>query len=81
MFHIQVEQGLLGSKGTIKDETREWVPVPGPEFSFKNTSLKSEVDYHILTYTERAIDLDNLIVPENTVVTGNYLCLYYNNMK
>lgn len=70
MFHLQVQEGFLGVRGMINETTRQWVEVPGPEFSFKNKTLEDGVDYHKLKYTARIIDLDNVIAPENMVITG-----------
>lgn len=78
MFHLQVEEGKLGPRGSINETTREWVSIPGPEFSFRNTSLKNGVDYHTLTYTDRSIDLDSVIAdnPKENVITGNFFFLF-----
>lgn len=70
MFHLQIQEGDLGPRGLIVESSRRWVKVPGPEFSFKNKTLKDGVDFHTLTYTARAIDLDEVYAPTNTVVTG-----------
>jgi len=75
MFHLQIQEGKLGPRGSIDEHTRKWVNVPGSEFSYKNHSLKNNVDYHTLTYTARAIDLDNLIAPNYTVITGTTFLL------
>ncbi|XP_027850312.2 uncharacterized protein LOC114129706 isoform X2 [Aphis gossypii] len=70
MFHLQAQEGVLGPRGTIHESTRQWIEVPGFEFSFKNKTLKDGVDYHKLTYEARTIDIDSVLAPENTVVTG-----------
>lgn len=70
MFHLQVQEGELGPRGVINESSRQWVEVPGEEFSFKNKTLKEGVDYHQLTYTTRDFDLDNIIAPPNTLITG-----------
>lgn len=71
MFHLQIEEGELSSHGSIAKDSRQWVNVPGTEFSYKNKTLIDGVDYHTLTYTARAVDLDNIFAPENMVITGN----------
>lgn len=78
MFHLQVQEGHLGVRGVINETTRHWVKVPGPEFSFKNSTLKDGVDYHKLKYTARTIDLDNVMAPENMVITGIEILYFYN---
>jgi len=70
MFHLQAQEGVLGPRGTIHEPSRQWIQVPGSDFSYKNKTLKDGVDYHTLTYEARTIDIDNVIAPENTVVTG-----------
>lgn len=70
MFHLQAQEGELGPRGTISESSRQWLEVPGSEFSYKNKTLKDGVDYHTLTYESRIIDIDNVIAPDNTVVTG-----------
>lgn len=73
MFHLQVQEGDLSSRGLISESSRKWVQVPGSEFTYKNKSLTEGVDYHALTYTARAIDFDNIIAPENMVITGIFI--------
>lgn len=80
MIHLQVEEGELGSQGSFNESTRQWVNVPGYEFSYKNSSLRNNVDYHKLTYTERAVDLDNIIAPKNNLVTGKTFFLVCKNI-
>ncbi|XP_025191079.1 uncharacterized protein LOC112591459 isoform X2 [Melanaphis sacchari] len=70
MFHLQAQEGELGPRGKIYESSRQWIQLPGFEFSPRNKTLKDGVDYHTLTYEARAIDIDNVIAPENTVVTG-----------
>lgn len=79
MFHLQVQEGELSPRGLISEFSRQWVDLPGPEFGFKNKTFKNGVDYHMLSYTDRAIDIDNVIAPENMVITGKtfYMCIIY----
>lgn len=70
MFHLQVQEGELGPRGVINESSRQWVEIPDEKFTFKNKTLKEGVDYHLLTYTARDFDLDNVIAPANTVITG-----------
>lgn len=77
MFHLQVQEGILGPRGLINESSRQWVNTPGTEFSAKNTSLKEGVDYHTLTYTARAIDVDNVIAPNSMVITGKTVFSFY----
>lgn len=77
MFHLQVQEGELGPRGVIIESTRQWIDVPGSEFSYRNKTLKDGVDYHTLTYEARIIDIDNVIAPENMVVTGKIFLLSF----
>ncbi|XP_050526498.1 uncharacterized protein LOC126897171 isoform X2 [Daktulosphaira vitifoliae] len=70
MFHLQVEEGIIGPHGSINESSRQWVDLPGPEFTYQNKTLLEGVDYHALSYTSRSIDLDNVMAPQNMVVTG-----------
>lgn len=81
MFHIQVQEGDLGARGLIKEQSRQWVEVPGPEFTYKNKTLKDGIDYHTLTYTARAIDFDNIMAPVNMVITGIFFIKYCYHRK
>lgn len=77
MFHLQAQEGVLHPRGLISESSRQWVDLPGPEFGFKNKTLKNGIDYHTLSYTDRAIDIDNILAPANMVITGkifNIMC-------
>lgn len=81
MFHLQVQEGTLGPRGLINESSRQWVNIPGPEFSIMNKTLKEGVDYHTLTYTARAIDIDNVIAPDSMVITGEKCFSFYSVVK
>lgn len=81
MFHLQAEEGELGPRGAISESSRQWIQVPGSEFSYRNKTLKDGVDYHTLTYEARTIDIDNVIAPENMVVTGDYIFIVCHNLN
>lgn len=80
MFHLQVEEGLLGPRGYIHELSRRWVDLPGPGFSYTNESLRDGVDYHTLSWTSRAIDLDNVVAPKNMIVTGKSYYSFYGTL-
>lgn len=40
------------------------------EFTIDAAGIKDGVDYHTLTYDNRAINLDSVLVPDGKVVTG-----------
>jgi len=77
MFHLQAQEGELNPRGLINESSRRWIEVPGSEFSYQNKTLKDGVDYHTLTYEARIIDIDNVIAPENMVVTGKIFLLSF----
>ncbi|XP_034101872.1 uncharacterized protein LOC117566450 [Drosophila albomicans] len=70
IFHLQIQQGELLPRGLINESTVEWKPVDNYEIG--DSSVKEGVDYHTLTYQNRAIDLDEVTKPDDTtfVVTG-----------
>lgn len=76
MFHLQVQEGELHPRGLISESSRQWVDLPGPDFGFKNKSLINGVDYHTLSYTDRAIDIDNILAPKNMAITGKALNIH-----
>ncbi|XP_060651515.1 uncharacterized protein LOC132788200 [Drosophila nasuta] len=70
IFHLQIQQGELLPRGLINESTVEWKPVENYEIG--DTTAKEGVDYHTLTYQNRAIDLDEVTKPDDItfVVTG-----------
>ncbi|XP_034101869.1 uncharacterized protein LOC117566448 [Drosophila albomicans] len=70
IFHLQIQQGELLPRGLINESTVEWKQVDNYEIGDSNA--KEGVDYHTLTYQNRAIDLDEVTKPDDTtfVVTG-----------
>ncbi|XP_012545193.1 uncharacterized protein LOC101735738 isoform X1 [Bombyx mori] len=66
VFHLQVYESTLKERGLI--EGGDWVPVQ--KFDPLDPQFKDGVDYHTLTYENRAIDLDDLDSPSGHVLTG-----------
>ncbi|XP_014242048.1 uncharacterized protein LOC106662461 [Cimex lectularius] len=66
IIHLQIKEGELGKNGQIGNAT--WLPVDN--YTISDEGIKAEVDYHIITWQEKAIDLDDLIAPEDYVLTG-----------
>lgn len=60
---LQIEHGTASKKGGVLPGSTDWKPVP--TLSKKNGVLVSKLDY-----TNRAFDLDDVLVPTNYVVTG-----------
>ncbi|GBP21654.1 hypothetical protein EVAR_16200_1 [Eumeta japonica] len=66
IFHLQISEGSLEARGEVKPG--EWVKIR--QFDPNDHDTKEGVDYHTLTYENRAIDLDELDSPEGHVLTG-----------
>lgn len=76
MFHLQVQEGELGPRAVINEDSRQWVELPGTDFTYRNKTLKQGVDYHTLTYASRSIDFDNIMAPKKMVITGETFFFY-----
>uniref|UniRef100_A0A182IYJ9 Uncharacterized protein n=2 Tax=Anopheles atroparvus TaxID=41427 RepID=A0A182IYJ9_ANOAO len=68
VVHLIVQQGQLLPGGEIQNGTLEWVR-PG-SFNPRDRGVRSDIDYHTLTYDRRAIDLDDVRVSPGYVLTG-----------
>jgi hypothetical protein len=66
VFHLQINEGTLGERGAVTPG--EWLPVQ--KFDPSDAGMRVGVDYHKLTYEQRAIDLDELDSPAGHVLTG-----------
>lgn len=74
VFHLQISEGTLGERGSIT--AGDWVPIQ--KFDPTEPGMRDGVDYHMLTYQKRAIDLDELDSPAGHVLTGvRYVQLLY----
>lgn len=68
IIHIQIQEGELQSRGFINASTLSWKPVS--DYKLLDRGIRSGLDYHTMSWDKRAIDLDDLIAPDNHVVTG-----------
>ncbi|XP_014242049.1 uncharacterized protein LOC106662462 [Cimex lectularius] len=68
IIHLQIQQGTLLKNGAINVSTVAWRAVD--DYKTDDDGIKAGVDYHVLTWEQRAIDLDDLIAPEGYVLTG-----------
>ncbi|XP_037725034.1 uncharacterized protein LOC119556699 isoform X2 [Drosophila subpulchrella] len=66
IFHLQIQEGVLLPHGIINHT--EWKPVD--EFKVSGKGVWKDIDYHELSYKSRSIDLDEVKVENNSVVTG-----------
>ncbi|CAL8073594.1 unnamed protein product [Orchesella dallaii] len=63
VLHLQIEEGEPTAEGLVIEETTKWKPVPTVDKNNKNQTVQ-------LDYTQRAFDLDELVVPQHHVITG-----------
>nr|XP_044251074.1 uncharacterized protein LOC108065941 isoform X1 [Drosophila takahashii] len=68
IFHLQIQEGELLPLGVINETTIQWKPVDA--YTITDNDVKESVDFHMLTYEKRSIDLGELKVENNSVVTG-----------
>ncbi|XP_014289814.1 uncharacterized protein orion isoform X1 [Halyomorpha halys] len=68
IIHLQVQEGELLPLGGINETTIQWKPVE--DYNIDDKGVTVGVDYHMLTWEGRAIDLDDIKVPQDCVVTG-----------
>lgn len=68
IIHIQIQEGQLLPRGAINVSIVEWQPVDA--FSVMDSNAKSGVDYHKLVWEKRALDLDDLLPPQDHLLTG-----------
>lgn len=68
IVHLQIQQGELLPLGGINETTLEWKPVD--PYKIKDDGVTVGEDYHMLTWESRSLDLDELKVPPNSIITG-----------
>ncbi|XP_034832290.1 uncharacterized protein orion isoform X3 [Maniola hyperantus] len=66
VFHLQISEGTLGERGSVTPGS--WVPLQ--KFDITDAGLRDGVDYHTMSFEERAIDLDELDSPTGYILTG-----------
>ena len=59
--------------GNINETSINWKPID--DYNIEDENVKVGLDYHMLTWESRAVDLDDIKIPSNCVVTGE-LCLF-----
>lgn len=64
---MQIQQGKLLKGALIDDKTLGWLPVGNLTITGRE---KNGVDYHQLTYEKRSLNIDEVMVADNYVVTG-----------
>ncbi|XP_060648118.1 uncharacterized protein LOC132785844 [Drosophila nasuta] len=70
IFHLQIQQGLLLPRGGIDESTLEWKPVD--DYELTDSNVEAETDYHVLSYENRALNLDQISHQRDptVIVTG-----------
>ncbi|XP_068146560.1 uncharacterized protein [Drosophila tropicalis] len=71
VFHLQLQQGQLLPNGAINGSSLEWLPIKS--YDPDNVDVRSGVDYHILSFDSRTLDLDEVVSESSRsdhVVTG-----------
>ncbi|XP_068970446.1 uncharacterized protein orion isoform X2 [Bombus flavifrons] len=68
IIHMQIQEGELMPHGYINKSTIWWKPIE--EFSVLDNNVKNGVDYHTLSWEKRGLDLDDLVLDDNLLLTG-----------
>jgi len=55
IFHLQIQEGELLPLGVINESTLQWKPVE--TYTISDEDVKINVDFHMLTYEKRSINL------------------------
>lgn len=68
IFHLQIQEGELLPHGVINEATLQWKPLD--TYSITDKDVKRDVDFHVLSYENRSIDLVKVKADTDFVVTG-----------
>lgn len=68
IIHIQIQEAELLPRGGINSTDAIWKPID--KYSVFDSTVKQGIDYHTIVWEKRAIDLDELIPPQNHLLTG-----------
>lgn len=71
IIHIQIRESRLLSYGKVDEATTHWVPVS--KFSILDKGIKDGIDYHMLEFDQREVDLDDVTAPMGHVVVSAQL--------
>lgn len=69
IIHIQIQEARLLPRGVINAATVDWTPFD--HFSVMDSHVRNGVDYHKIVWEKRALDLDDLVPPQDHLLTGN----------
>lgn len=65
-FYWKIAQATLLPSGEVQGEIDNWVPVK----TFNLTDLHDGYDYHTLSWENRSVALDTVMVPSGSLITG-----------
>ncbi|XP_016912743.1 uncharacterized protein LOC107998157 isoform X2 [Apis cerana] len=68
IIHIQIQQGELMPRGNIDKTSVQWKSIE--EFNVLDNNIKNGIDYHTLSWEKRGLDLDDLVLDKNYLLTG-----------
>ena len=68
VIHLQIQEAGLLPRGGINMTSVKWRPVD--DYRISDSNVFNGKDYHTLSWEQRAIDLDDLVAPEGSVLTG-----------
>ena len=68
VLHIQIQEGVLGERGSIDASTLSWKKIDN--FTILDEDVRAGRDYHTIMWEKRAIDLDDLEAPGDHLLTG-----------
>uniref|UniRef100_T1IDI3 Uncharacterized protein n=1 Tax=Rhodnius prolixus TaxID=13249 RepID=T1IDI3_RHOPR len=66
VIHIQIQEGELLKYGEINATSVTWRPID----EYNIDTVTAGIDYHMLTWEHRAVDLDDLFLPHDHLLTG-----------
>lgn len=70
IIHIQIQQGELMPRGNIDKASVHWKSIE--EFNVLDSNIKNGIDYHTLSWEKRGLDLDDLVLDKNYLLTGTF---------
>ncbi|XP_046390047.1 uncharacterized protein LOC124158778 [Ischnura elegans] len=68
VIHLQIQDGIALPGGLVNSSTVQWQPIT--PFKIDDPNITKGVDYHVMSWEKRAIDLDDLAGPPGQVLTG-----------
>lgn len=68
VIHLQIQEAGLLPRGEINMTSVQWRPVDN--YRISDSDVYNGKDYHTLSWEQRAIDLDDLVAPSGSVLTG-----------